>query len=233
MTAENRTPRLHRLARIYVRSPIYFVTTCTANRRHILATEAIHESFLHFAEEGPEHGAWIGAYVLMPDHVHAFVAIDDQKISLSEWMKSLKNALSKTMPLQKDSSTTLAENVFRSRASRRRLLHGEMALRARESCTRWLRATMARLAVPRRNIRPAVSIRELNSAVIDALSYRCKTHAAITAHRTSATRSKALVARSDSHARNRKMRGQIWPDWPHTEPSSRRHQVAATRRSPY
>ena len=35
--------------------------------------------------------------MLMPDHVHAFVAIDDQKISLSEWMKSLKNALSKTM----------------------------------------------------------------------------------------------------------------------------------------
>ena len=97
MTAENRTPRLHRLARIYVRSPIYFVTTCTANRRHILATEAIHESFLHFVEEGPEHGAWIGAYVLMPDHVHAFVAINDQKISLSDWMKSLKNALSKTM----------------------------------------------------------------------------------------------------------------------------------------
>jgi len=75
MTAENRTPRLHRLARIYVRSPVYFVTTCTANRRHILATEAIHESLLHFAQEGPEHGAWIGAYVLMPDHVHAFVAI--------------------------------------------------------------------------------------------------------------------------------------------------------------
>jgi REP element-mobilizing transposase RayT len=97
MTAENRTPRLHRLARIYVRSPVYFVTTCTANRRHILATEAIHESLLHFAQEGPEHGAWIGAYVLMPDHVHAFVAIDDQKVSLSVWMKSLKNALSKTM----------------------------------------------------------------------------------------------------------------------------------------
>jgi len=71
--------------------------TCTANRRHILATEAIHESLFHFAQEGQEHGAWVGAYVLMPDHVHAFVAIDDQKISLSKWMKSLKNALSKTM----------------------------------------------------------------------------------------------------------------------------------------
>jgi REP element-mobilizing transposase RayT len=83
MTAENHGPRLHRLERIYVRSPIYFVTTCTADRRHILAVEAIDESFVRFAEEGSKHGAWIGAYVLMPDHVHAFIAIDDQKLSLS------------------------------------------------------------------------------------------------------------------------------------------------------
>jgi REP-associated tyrosine transposase len=39
----------------------------------------------------------MGAYVLMPDHLHAFVAADDQKLSLSLWMKSLKNTLSKTM----------------------------------------------------------------------------------------------------------------------------------------
>jgi putative transposase len=97
MTAEDRTQRLHRLERIYVRSPIYFITTCAADRRQILAAEAIHESFVRFAEEGPEHGAWVGAYVLMPDHVHAFIAIDDQKLWLSQWMKSLKNALSKTM----------------------------------------------------------------------------------------------------------------------------------------
>ena|SRR5881296_2948196 len=97
MTAENRKERLDRLERIYVRSPIYFVTSCAANRRRILADEAIHESFVRFAEEGPAHGAWIGAYVLMPDHFHAFVAVDDEKVSLSQWMKSVKNALSKTM----------------------------------------------------------------------------------------------------------------------------------------
>jgi putative transposase len=97
MTAENQTRRLHRLERIYVRSPIYFVTTCTADRRHVLATEAVHESFVGFAKAGPVHGAWIGAYVLIPDHLHAFVAYDDEKISLAGWMKSLKNALSKTL----------------------------------------------------------------------------------------------------------------------------------------
>ena len=40
---------------------------------------------------GSEHN------VLMPDHFYAFVAVDDEKVSLSQWMKSVKNALSKTM----------------------------------------------------------------------------------------------------------------------------------------
>ena len=97
MTAENRKQRLHRLKLLFARSPIYFVTACTYERRSILATPAIHESFLRFGEEGPQHGAWIGAYVLMPDHLHTFVAIDDEKLLLPQWMKSLKNALSKTL----------------------------------------------------------------------------------------------------------------------------------------
>jgi len=32
-------------------------------------------------------------YVLRPDHLHAFVATDDQKITLAAWMKRLKNAI--------------------------------------------------------------------------------------------------------------------------------------------
>ena len=99
MTAETpkRSPRLHRLETIFVRSPIYFVTGCTHNRRKLLANAAVHETFRGFAHEGPGRGAWIGAYVLMPDHLHLFVAIDDEKISLANWMKSLKNAISKRL----------------------------------------------------------------------------------------------------------------------------------------
>ena len=97
MTAENHKPRLDRLDRIFLRAPIYFVTACTHNRRHILANAVVRESFLHFVNEGPDHGACVGAYVLMPDRVHAFVAIDDQKLTLSTWAKSLKNAISKTL----------------------------------------------------------------------------------------------------------------------------------------
>ena len=37
----------------------------------------------------------------MPDHLHAFVALDDEKIALANWMKSLKNSLSKTLRSRK------------------------------------------------------------------------------------------------------------------------------------
>jgi REP element-mobilizing transposase RayT len=82
---------------VFVWSPICFVTACTENRRSLLATPAIHETFLRFGKEGPLHGAWIGAYVIMPDHLHLFVAIDDEKIAMSAWMKSLGNTISKTL----------------------------------------------------------------------------------------------------------------------------------------
>ena len=97
MSAEIRKRRLGRLDLVFVRSPIYFVTACTQNRRNILATPAIHETFLRFGKEGPSHGAWVGAYVIMPDHLHAFVATDGEQKGISAWMKSLKNTISKTL----------------------------------------------------------------------------------------------------------------------------------------
>jgi REP element-mobilizing transposase RayT len=86
MTAENRKQRLRHLGRIFFRTPIYYIATCTHNRREVLACESVHETFVDFAKEGPPHRAWLGAYVIMPDHVHAFIALDDQKITLARWM---------------------------------------------------------------------------------------------------------------------------------------------------
>jgi REP element-mobilizing transposase RayT len=97
MSAEIRKHRLRRLELVFVRSPIYFITVCTENRRDILATPEIQRTFLRFGKEGPLHGAWIGAYVIMPDHLHLFVVTDDEKIGISAWMKSLKNTISKTL----------------------------------------------------------------------------------------------------------------------------------------
>ena len=101
MTADspNENPpkeRLRRLDRIFSPVPIYFVTACTFNRRHILANAAIHRAFLDFTEGGEAHSTYVGAYVIMPDHVHLFVALEEE-VTLSGWMKSLKNSLSKSL----------------------------------------------------------------------------------------------------------------------------------------
>src|SRR5437868_9930906 len=97
MTAEDRKNRLARLSTVYIRSPVYFVTACTHNRTQLLGTKDMHDGFVTFAKHGAGHGAWIGNYVLMPDHLHLFVAIDDDRITLAGWGKSLKNSLSKTL----------------------------------------------------------------------------------------------------------------------------------------
>src|SRR5438874_11166514 len=89
--------RLRGLGYTFQRLPIYFVTACTHQREKILDSADIHTRLAQFGNEGPEHGAWLGAYVLMPDHFHAFVVIDDQRLDLSAWMRSLKNAFSKVL----------------------------------------------------------------------------------------------------------------------------------------
>lgn len=86
--------RLRRLNYHFQRSPIYFVTTCTNERRRILSEASLHARLIEFGKEGSAHGAWLGAYVVMPDHLHVFVVIDDRRLPLSTWMKSLKNILS-------------------------------------------------------------------------------------------------------------------------------------------
>ena len=91
------TERLRRLERTFQRYPIYFVTACTYERQQILADPRIHSRLIEFAEDGEDRGAWIGDFILMPDHFHLFVAVDDTRIRLSSWMKSLKNSLSKTL----------------------------------------------------------------------------------------------------------------------------------------
>jgi putative transposase len=99
MTAEGdkaRKARLRRLERIFVPASIYFVTATASNRRSILAVPEMHRAFLEFAKLGEGRGAFVGAYVLMPDHIHLFVALDSD-VTLAAWVKSLKNSLSKTL----------------------------------------------------------------------------------------------------------------------------------------
>jgi putative transposase len=93
---DRRKSRLRRLDVLFPRNPIFFVTACTFERRAILRLEALHGAFVDFAQKAGGMGHWIGPYVLMPDHLHLFVAPADTAVDgLSRWVKSMKNALSK------------------------------------------------------------------------------------------------------------------------------------------
>jgi putative transposase len=114
--------RLRRLDWVFDREPIYFVTACTAQRRRLLATEAIHKAFVSFAVAGNERGAFVGRYVFMPDHMHLFVAIEPDQITLSAWVKSFKNHISKTLRNAGEPSPHWQRGFF------------DHALRSGESC---------------------------------------------------------------------------------------------------
>jgi len=91
------TKRPPRLQWIYTRHPLFFVTACTWQRRPLLNRDSTFAAFRTFAERAEDHGVYVGKYVLMPDHLHLFVAFRPESATLSSWMKSLKNSLSKEL----------------------------------------------------------------------------------------------------------------------------------------
>jgi REP element-mobilizing transposase RayT len=134
-----RPPRLKRLDRLFVNHPLYFVTACTEDRKPILANAQVHDGFRRFCQAGLERGVFVGKYVLMPDHLHLFVALGDEYESalverrrsqsaatedavaavcdrrlsiLSNWIKSLKNSLSKIFRNQNISSPHWQKGFF-------------------------------------------------------------------------------------------------------------------------
>jgi len=85
--------RLKRLEEVYSDYPVYFVTACTQERRRLLDRESVLRAVVEFGERGPQVGAWLGSFVLMPDHLHAFVALDAELCRLSGWVSGLKAAV--------------------------------------------------------------------------------------------------------------------------------------------
>jgi len=87
--------RLRRLEQVHVANPIYFVTCRTEARRAFLARPQVHAAFVQFCQEAARRNIFVGRYILMPDDVHLFVKLPPPSDNLSNWMKSLKNYLSK------------------------------------------------------------------------------------------------------------------------------------------
>ncbi len=92
-------PRPSRLERLFANiAPVYFVTFNTYCHRNILARVEIHTAFSDFCRKAEHFHIAVGRYVLMPDHVHLFVAMPEVgDLSLSDWVKALKTVMGKKL----------------------------------------------------------------------------------------------------------------------------------------
>jgi REP element-mobilizing transposase RayT len=63
-----------------------------------LADDQVHETFKSFCERAEEeHSVAVGCYVVMPDHIHLFVALPPAGVALVKWIKALRAVLGKTL----------------------------------------------------------------------------------------------------------------------------------------
>ena len=90
---------LPRLREVWSRHPVFFITTCTAGRRPLLANPVAHALLVaEWAGMSARRGWSVGRYVVMPDHVHFFVAPSaDCSGSLSDVIRSWKAYTSRAL----------------------------------------------------------------------------------------------------------------------------------------
>ena len=98
----NKDPYFRRPLRLQLRfsklRQFYFVTFNTSERQRMLARPEIHETFCAFSLRAHEqYHVAVGRYVLMPDHVHLFVALPPEGITLPKWVQSLRSVLGKEL----------------------------------------------------------------------------------------------------------------------------------------
>ena len=88
-----RHEHLRRLPRIWVSSPVFFVTTCVLGRRRILDCPPAFEIIrTELATARQRHGWHVGPFVVMPDHLHFLCTAEADKPAkrLSEFVGRFK-----------------------------------------------------------------------------------------------------------------------------------------------
>jgi putative transposase len=66
------------------RPTIVFLTVCTLRRSATLARQIYHDALV---QAWAEADAWlVGAYVMMPDHIHLFCAPKNEEIAIEQWI---------------------------------------------------------------------------------------------------------------------------------------------------
>lgn len=109
-TLRHRPPRLSRIFQ-HIR-PFFFITFNTHHRRALLDNKVIHDAFRAFCINGQEWRVGVGRYVIMPDHIHLFVLIPNEGITLKSWVQSMTSVLGKTLITQGVSKPHWQEGFF-------------------------------------------------------------------------------------------------------------------------
>ena len=73
------------------------MTFNTYKRRPLLARAEIHNSFRSFCERAEHYDVAVGRYVIMPDHIHLFVALPPMETTLPKWIQMLRTVLGKEL----------------------------------------------------------------------------------------------------------------------------------------
>jgi putative transposase len=105
-------PRLKEVFQRY-NPPLYLVTVCTFLRQRILACPEIHLAFRVYAADGQKRGIAVGRYVIMPDHLHAFLRTGGE-VTLSRWVKGMKRHLGSYLESLGHQPATIPEGRLRS-----------------------------------------------------------------------------------------------------------------------
>ncbi len=82
---------LHRLRDVWIKSPIYFLTVCTHQRRALLTQPGVPLILGAAWKNSAEFSGWaVGRFVIMPDHVHFFARAEPEAKPLSAFIRDWK-----------------------------------------------------------------------------------------------------------------------------------------------
>ncbi|HEX7632211.1 MAG TPA: transposase, partial [Lacunisphaera sp.] len=82
----------------FSKRPLFFITTCTARRRPLLANASARQIIEAVWTKSALLDGWYpGRYVLMPDHVHFFARPAIEAKPLADWMKTWKSVASRQL----------------------------------------------------------------------------------------------------------------------------------------
>ena len=120
--------RLRRLDSVWIDPPVYLLTICTEGRRPRLASPRFAEIIIDELEGAETRHGWLaGRFVIMPDHMHVFVASGPEASDLSKFVNAFKQWTTKRLVAAGETAPIWQRNFH------------DHLLRARESyANKWL-----------------------------------------------------------------------------------------------